>query len=182
MQGSSPLPLDSGSPSSEGTRLPRSIFAAIVLAVVAQSIFSFPQLPERIASHFAASGAPNGWMTKEAFFVVYALMIAVAAFVEFFPAGFIARRSPARINLPHKEYWLAPERRAATNAYFTKYFAWYGCAVLLTEVLAIGLAIQANLNPPPRMPLVPIVATISGFVLFNVVSLIHLLRRFSKVS
>jgi len=181
MQGAGPVPLDSGSPS-EGTRLPRSIFVGIILAAAAQSVFSFPQLPERMASHFGAAGAPNGWMTKEAFFGVYVLMIAVAAFVEFFPARSIARSSAARINLPHKEYWLAPERRAATNAYFVKFFAWYGCAVLLTEVLAMGLAIQANFNPPPRMPLVPVVATIGGFLLFNVISVIQLFRRFSKTS
>ena len=179
MPGSAPVPLDSGS-SPDGTRLPRGIFAAMVLAAIAQSVFSFPQLPDRMASHFAASGLPNGWMTKQAFFLVYAVMIGVAAIVEFYPARSIARSSTARINLPNKEYWLAPERRAAAFVYFKKYFAWYGCAVLLTEIIAIGLAIQANLNPPPRMPLGPVMALITGFVLFNVISLIQLFRRFSK--
>ena len=177
-----PVPLDSGGSAPDGTRLPHSIFAVMVLAAIAQSVFSYPQLPDRLASHFAASGAPNGWMTKEAFFLVYAVLIGLAAIMEFYPARSIARSSTARMNLPNKEYWLAPERRAATFGYFKQYFAWYGCAVLLTEVIAIGLAIQANLNPPPRMPLGPMMALIAGFMLFSVISLIHLFRRFSKTS
>lgn len=177
---SAPLPLDSGSQTPDSPRLPRSIFAAIVLAAIAQSIFSFPQLPERMASHFGASGLPNGWMTKEAFFILYAVMIGLAAAVEFFPARSIARSSPARINLPNKEYWLAPERRAGTFAYFAQFFAWYGCAVLSTEVIAIGLAIQTNLNPPPRMPVGPIFTLISAFLLFNVIAVAQLYLRFSR--
>ncbi len=174
MQGPHPNRLEGGA------SLPNSIFGAILLAAVAQCLFSLPHLPDRLASHFGASGLPNGWMTKQAFFVVYAVMIAVAAIVEFYPGRLIAR-SPARINLPNKQYWLAPERRMATFAYFEKYFAWYGCAFLLTIVLAMGLAIQANLNPPPRLSTGPIVAVIFGFVLFNLVSLVLLFRRFSKI-
>jgi uncharacterized membrane protein len=174
MQGPNTTPLESG------PRLPNSIFGAIVLAAVAQCLFSFPHLPERLASHFGASGLPNGWMTKQAFFIVYAVMIGLAALVEFYPGRFISR-SPARINLPNKEYWLAPERRTATFTYFEKYVAWYGCAFPLTIVLAMGLAIQANLNPPPHLPTGPIAAAIFGFVLFNLVSLILLFRRFSKI-
>lgn len=175
MHASDPMKADSGS------RLPRSIFVAIVLAAIAQCIFSFPQLPERVASHFAASGAPNGWMTKQAFFIIYAVMIALAAVIEIYPARSIGGRSSARINLPNKEYWLAPERRAETMAYFERFFAWYGCAFLLVMVLIMGLAIETNLDPPPHLPAGPTLAIIAGFVAFNIVSLIQMFRRFSKI-
>ena len=119
-------------------------------------------------------------MTKQAFFLVYAVMVGLAAFVGVYPARSIARSSPARINLPNKDYWLAPERRSQTLGYFQKYFAWYACVFVLIEVLVMGLAIQANLNPPPRLPTGPIAAIIAAFVLFNVASVIELFRRFSK--
>lgn len=183
--GSSPVPpppLDSGQDTSDSPRLPRSIFAVIVLAAIAQCFFSFSQLPERMASHFGPSGLPNGWMTKQSFFIVYALVLALTSVLEFFPARSIARSSPSSLHLPNKEYWLAPERRAHTFAYFTKFFAWYGCAVLLVLVIAMGLAINANLNPPPRLRAQPILAVIGGFVLFSILSIAHLMRRFSKVS
>jgi uncharacterized membrane protein len=165
-----------------GSRLPRTIFVAIVLAAVAQCVFSFAQLPATVASHFGPSGAPNGWMSKQAFFAIYAAVIAIAAAVEIFPARSIAKSSSARINLPHKQYWLAPERRGETMAYFEKFFAWYGCAFLLILVLIMGLAIQANLNPPPHLPTGPTLAIIIGFVAFNIAAVIQIFRRFSKIN
>jgi uncharacterized membrane protein len=164
------------------SRLPRAIFFAIALSALAQCVVDFPLLPERIASHFGASGAPNGWMTKQVFFLTYGVLIAVAALVGFYPARSIARTSPARINLPNKEYWLAPERRAATMAFFETHFAWYACILLLTEVLAMGLAIQANLNSPPRLANAPILSIILGFLAFNVAFVVRIFRRFSKIS
>jgi uncharacterized membrane protein len=163
-----------------GTRLPRMIFGVIALCAAAQAVLAFPQLPQRMASHFGASGMPNGWMSKSAFFVVYALIIGVAALVGYLVPRSIAKKSPERINLPNKKYWLASERRAETLAFFERYFAWYSCVLLLILVLAMGLAIQANFTSPPRMATGPIVSVIAGFVVFNVAWVVQLMRHFSN--
>ena len=165
-----------------GLKLPRIIFGVIATAALAECALAYAQLPGRMASHFRASGAANGWMPKPAFFAVYAAMICVSALVGFFAPRSIEGKSSDRINLPNKEYWLAPERRDATFAFFRKSFAWYGCGLLLMLVLAMGLAIQANFSAPPRMPAGPILSVIVGFVLFNVAWVIGLLRHFSGLS
>jgi hypothetical protein len=136
-------------------------------------------LPDRVASHFAASGIPNGWMTKSQFLMVYAVLILVAAAIEFWVPRSIANKSDARLNLPNKDYWLAPERRDETFAYFNGFFAWYGCVFLFVEVFAMGLAMRANFDTPPQLPTRPIVSDIAGFVLFNAVAVIATFRRFS---
>jgi uncharacterized membrane protein len=159
--------------------VPRALFVVILLAAIAQAIYAFPQMPERMASHFAASGAPNGWMTKEQFFIVYAITFLPALFVEFCVGRRISKTSEARINLPNKEYWLAPERRGKTFAYFETFFAWYGCALLLLLVFVFGLAMQANLSPEPRLPTAPALTAVAAFVLFNVAAIVAMLRRFS---
>ena len=164
------------------SRLPKILIAAIVVGALAQCIFAFPLLPGRVASHFGPSGLPNGWMTKQTFFLIYAALIAGAFFIGFYPARVIARASSTEINLPNKDYWLAPERRPATMAFFERYFSWYSCIFLLTEVLAMGLAIQANLSPVPRLPTGPIAFIILGFVAFNIASVIQIFRRFSKIT
>ena len=163
-----------------GTRIPKGLFFAIVLAAIAQCVHDFPLLPDRMASHFAASGIPNGWMTKPQFFMTYALLLLPAAALEFWVSHRIANKPDAKLNLPNKEYWLAPERRAETFAYFESFFAWFGCVFLLVEVLAMGLAMRANFDTPPLLPTGPIVSVIAGFVLFNVVAVIAMFRRFSK--
>ena len=162
-----------------GTRVPRILFFAIVLAAIAQCVHDFPLLPDRLASHFAASGIPNGWMTKSQFFITFAIVLLPALAVEFWVSHRIANKSDAKLKLPNKEYWLAPERRAETFAYFDSFFAWYGCAFLFVEVFAMGLAMRANFDTPPQLPTGPIVSDLVGFVLFNVVAVIAMLRRFS---
>jgi uncharacterized membrane protein len=162
-----------------GIRVPRGLFFAIVFAAIVQGVYGFPLLPDRMASHFAASGMPNGWMTKAQFFVVYALTLLPALVVEFWVGRSIAKTPEARINLPNKEYWLAPERRDATFAYFENFFAWYGCALLLLVVFIMGLAMRANLTPPPKLPTGPTITALAVFVLYNITSVVAVLRRFS---
>jgi uncharacterized membrane protein len=162
-----------------GTRAPRVLFFAIILMVIAQCVHDFALLPDRLASHFAASGMPNGWMTKTQFLVTYGLVLLPALAIEFWVSHRIANKPDARLNLPNKEYWLAPERRAETFAYFERFCAWYGCAFLFVVVFAMGLAMRANFNTPPQLPTGLIVFDIAGFVIFNVGAVIAMFRRFS---
>ena len=76
-----------------GTRIPRVLFFAIVLAAIAQCVHDFPLLPDRLASHFGASGIPNGWMTKSQFFITFAIVLLPALAVEFWVSHRIANKS-----------------------------------------------------------------------------------------
>ena len=153
--------------------IPRSLFFVIALMAIAQCVHNFPLLPDRMASHFDASGAPNGWMTKPQFFFVFAIVLLPALFVEFWLHRKIANTPEARLNLTNKDFWVAPERRAKTFAYFENFFAWYGCAFLFVVVSAMSLAMRANFDSPPRLPTGPIVSVLVGFALYNL-SLIHI--------
>jgi uncharacterized membrane protein len=154
----------------------------VILAAAAfQCIRDFPLLPQRIASHFAANGVANGWMTKSQFLIVYAVFLLPAFFVEFRLHLSIARTPEKRLNLPNKQYWLAPERRAETFAYIELFCAWFGCALLLLEVCAMGLAMQANFLSPPHMPTTPIVSLLVGFAVFTVAGIVAMRRRFSNI-
>jgi uncharacterized membrane protein len=162
-----------------GKSLPRGLFFTIALVAVAQCIYGFPLLPHRMASHFAASGMPNGWMTKSQFIIVYAIALLPALMVEFWVARTIAKMDGARLNLPNREHWLAPERRATTFAYFEDFFAWYGCVFLLLIVFVMGLAMRANLNSPPHLPIGPVLFALLAFTAFNIAAVVAMLRRFS---
>ena len=166
-------------PKVPGRRIPNVLFFTIVALAIAQCIHDFPLLPNRLASHFNASGMPNGWMTKTQFMWVYALVLLAALAIEFWAPHQIANRPDSRLRLPNKEYWLAPERRAGTYAYFDTFFAWYGCVFLFVVVYAMGLALRANFDTPARLPTGPIVTVIAGFALFNLAAIIAMLRRFS---
>jgi hypothetical protein len=104
----------------------------------------------------------------------------LVASVGFLAPRTIAKTPASKINLPYKEYWLAPERRAETFASFERYFAWYACVLLFLEALTMHLVMQVNLRTAPQLPTGLILFMISAFVLFNIVSGIAVFRRFSK--
>ena len=75
--------------------------------------FTSAQLPDRVATHFNASGIPNGWMTRGTHIEFTLLMgLVIPAFV--LALFSLVRRFPGLMNIPYKDYWLAPERRQQT--------------------------------------------------------------------
>jgi len=164
-----------------GIRLPRILFFLILLGAFGEGVQNFSRLPDRIAAHFASSGAPNGWMSKPQFFALYGFLIVFAAAVGFLTPLLVASASPSKINLPNKDYWLAPERRTQTLAFFEKTFAWFGCVFLLLMVCAMQFVIQSNLRSTPELSTGPFLVLIFGFVLFTLVWSMAMLRRFSNI-
>jgi len=48
-------------------RIPRFLFAFLFLASLLMMADYYPQMPQRMASHFAADGRVNGWQSRDAF-------------------------------------------------------------------------------------------------------------------
>jgi uncharacterized membrane protein len=113
----------------------RVAFATLLGIVVLQAIVYYPQLPAQLASHFDARGLPNGWSSKSAYFALQAFIVLVLTLC-FAVLPSLLERAPARLlNLPNKDYWLAPERRAATMARVASALTWFGCAGLAFVVV-----------------------------------------------
>src|SRR5258708_39905629 len=89
------------------------LFFALAIAATATSLATSGTLPEQVASHFASGGAANGWMSREAYVLI---VLAMATLLPLFIVAMMARlprMNPRRIRLPHRDYWLPPERRGA---------------------------------------------------------------------
>jgi uncharacterized membrane protein len=165
----------------QDSRLPRSIF--VVLTIFAAIYFwsNYAQLPEVVASHFNARGVANGWQTKSTFLTFFAGAVALASFLAFGVPFLISKMPAELINLPHKEYWLAPERRAQTLALLGGSFAWFSCGVLLVVTTAVNYAIGRNLHPEAQMDPPAIEYVLGGFVVFALVGSIRMLTHFARV-
>lgn len=161
-------------------RLPWFLFAAILLIASISWWHAYPEMPERIASHFSGAGVPNGWMTKDQFFTLNAFLVAMAVFTGLFPPFLISKTDPSLINLPNKEYWLAPRQHAATAAYFRLWFAWFACGLLFFVALVLQLVVESNRSASPRIPNGPFIALLVGFLVFTAGCIVALHRRFSN--
>jgi uncharacterized membrane protein len=54
-----------------------TVFIVLCIVCVAQGIYYYPLLTEKIASHFGVSGQPNGWSSKTSFISFYYIITAV---------------------------------------------------------------------------------------------------------
>jgi hypothetical protein len=84
------------------------------------------------------------------------------------------------LNVPNKEFWLAPERREQTVAFFKKQFAWFGCAFLAFILVVNELVFAANQTHPRQLNNTEFVAALIAFLVFVAVWTGRLIFYFSK--
>jgi hypothetical protein len=142
-----------------------SMLAFVLLEIVVVSFVAATtgQLPDRVASHFGADDLANGWMPRDAylpFMIGFALVLPaiVVAGIALTP-----RLTPRRLNIPHRDYWLAPERRATTYRAITAHAFWLGSLIALFVAGIHYSILVANASAPPRLPDALFWTLLSGF-------------------
>ena len=163
------------------SRLPTFIYVVTLALGLLGWAHVYPQLPAVMASHFSARGIPNGWAPKPMFFLIMGIAVFVSALPGFLAPRQIESRPPARLNLPHKDYWLAPERREDTWRFLRAQMAWFSCAVLFVMLYGSSQAINANLPTIAHFNWQGMLYVMGGFVLFCTVWLSHFIWHFYNV-
>lgn len=127
--------------------LPAAVFVAAILISVAELAYRYPQLPERVASHFNAAGQPDGWTSKSEFAWQWAAVLGMLSFT-FAMTIFITSVAPVRsFNLPNRDYWLAPERVTATRRMVIERLLWFMGGVMLFFAYLLHETLAFNLRP-----------------------------------
>jgi hypothetical protein len=162
-------------------RLPALVLGLLYLCFFGYLAVSSSQLPERVATHFNGSGQPDGWMSRSAhlqFMAVFGL-----AFPLFIPAIVYAGRFlPDRFcNLPHRDYWLAPQRRPETMAYVFRHSLWISPMALCFVIGINASVIDANRLAQPHLSMPLVLALVGGFLAGAAVWGVSLTRHFHRV-
>lgn len=129
----------------------RNLFYGLVAVSLLQSAFYYPQMPAVVASHFDAAGIANGWSSRNVFFAVYLVMVAMVVGIFAWLPRWSGKRGKVRMNIPNRDYWLAPLRREQTMEFLRRQMMLLGIAHLLLAIFSVQLAIIANLKPEPRL-------------------------------
>ena len=137
------------------------LMAGAIYFVIATST----NLPQQMASHFNAEGIADGFMSQEGYTnTMLALIVLVPGLLALTPLGM--RKLPANlINIPHKEYWLTPERRELTFQTLNRFMSVMACFLLLFLSYVHWLVILANERQPPAMSVPNIVLGMIVFLL-----------------
>ncbi len=144
--------------------------------VVFQFSYWFGRLPDSIPSHFDGNGQIDGEISKATFFVLIGFVHAFHL-VGFPILGNQLKRVPdSLINIPNKEHWLAPERRAKTLANTSAILVATGWMtswlfIGITQLTAlVGIQARDTINPEfGWMMLVYLIATFGslGMLLYS---------------
>lgn len=163
----------------------RNVPAYAVLALLCAGYLIFiaatmSLLPERAAMHFGANGQADNWMTRAAA-VTFFVIMGFATVGVFVVLSLVLQWMPNwTFNLPHRDYWLAPERRAETIAFISRQLIWIGCGMVFFFAGIYWLTILANRHTPAHLPMELFLPMLICFLLALSVWVIAFFRRFGK--
>lgn len=155
-----------------------SLFSILVLLNIAIAIYYYSSLPELVAIHFTLSGEPDGWNAKA---IYLGFQIGLSLFILLFFFGLVKMLNmlpDSALNIPHQDYWLAPERRDQTISQFQILLYNIGSATMLLFFILHFQINRANLDDVFRSDilfwpvmvgwlLLLMVITIRGYRYFN---------------
>ena len=98
-----------------------------IIAAVAFIWLSSASLPTIVASNFGAAGVANNYMSHGAYVALILGLVLILPLLFVAPIYFMQKLPISMLNFPHKEYWFAPKRRAASFAYLLKSMCNFSC-------------------------------------------------------
>jgi hypothetical protein len=140
------------------------------------------RLPPLVASNFGADGAANAFMSR-AMYLTFMLVGTVAIPVLIVFPQRMARTIPPRfINVPNRDYWVAPERIDATLGYLRDHAVWF--VVLFVAFLGFvhWEVVQANLRHPAILAVRPFATGLILYVAGMLLWIYRLIARFRPPS
>jgi uncharacterized membrane protein len=153
------------------------VFVTLFAIALIQVFIYYPQLPDRMASHFNGSGHANGWSSKVGFFgLCGGLMLLMAMIFLFMPRVSFSDR---QVSLPNKDYWMSEERRDRTIRFIRDQMLWFGVAHIAFMICTVQLVIEANLRSTPELAS-EFLWFLAAFLAFALMWTVRFIGRFIK--
>jgi serine/threonine-protein kinase len=142
--------------------------------------YFYSRLPPEVASEFSFSGEPQRSMSK-GMFLIFNLATLTLLPLLMLGLGWISTKLPRwMIDLPNKDYWLAPERIKETASGIFDFVLWQSVAVVAFLTFVLGCAIFANMGHAEAMRIPPSAALLA-YLIFVAVSVLRFYRKYKKI-
>ena len=131
-----------------------SASTVLVVLVLLGAVFVWytgNRMPNLVASHFGISGIADGFMRRQTYVNFFLGVTVVLPFLVSLPITLVLRNPDAIINLPNRDYWLAPERRAETFEFVRSQMMRFGIGLVLFLCYVHWLIVRANGVSPPSL-------------------------------
>jgi len=158
--------------------IPRLLFVLMLIVGPVVVWTTSTGLPARVATHFGRGGLANGWMTHDGYIAFMFAMIVLVPLVVVAATSLVPGLATSRISLPHRQYWLSPERKEATVGWLSS----HGCALgILLILFMLGihlLTLEANSRTPARLDEAEFFTVLVGFLVLLAIWIVAIALRF----
>lgn len=158
------------------------VIPVVLLAVIAALfvIFTSAELPALVGSHFNFRGEPDDWMTRENYVASMVIFVLVYPGLMMLAFTWLPQRFPSWVNIPQRDFWLAPERREESLQYLAAHGCWFSCLLLLLLIGVHYAIVVSHRTHPPALPLPLFLSILGSFGVALAVWTVKLVRRFQK--
>jgi len=127
------------------------IFSALLVVFAILTFKSIGDFPARVAVHFDANSASDGWVSREQYGFFVLLFLIGLPLILFAAMAGLPRLTGGKGVIPNNEYWFADERKQQTEAFLLQHSSWLGT---MTAAIVYGmhvLVMRANELDPPKL-------------------------------
>jgi uncharacterized membrane protein len=133
----------------------RHPLSIIVFALCLASAYFFvahtgARLPPLAAVHFDAAGAANSFMPRPQY-LKFMSLLAVGLPLIIVALTSIAYSRARSFKVPNRDYWMAPERAAATRSFLIGHGIWFGTLLAGMLCFVHWMVLIANRQEPPSL-------------------------------
>ena len=155
-------------------------FWVLILGAAAFVLISGTGLPPLVASHFGLGGQADGFMSRDGYLTYMLIGTVAIPFLIVIPQRLVSAIPPRLINVPNREYWLAPERIGSTLDYLRNHAVWFAELFIALLCFVHWEVVQANMRHPARLAAAPFVAGLVVYVVSVFVWIGAMLRHFRQ--
>ena len=138
-------------------------------------------LPQKIATHFNFAGKPDGFMTLQNHQSFIILSTICFPLFMVFMVGVLPMWFPSLVNISHRDYWFAPERKTQTLDYLFNMACKLGVLMVFFFVGLNVIIVLANNSNPVLMPKLPFFVVMALFFIGVFLWVVMLFLKFRKV-
>ena len=152
--------------------------AAPVIAAAIFVLMTSRALPAKVASHFGSDGSANGYMWHHTYlYFMLAFVVLLPLFFNFV-ASAVARLPVTMINIPNRDYWLAPERRGLVVDRLRRQMQMFSAMLVVFLCFVHWEVMRANQSMPPMLDNRRFMLGLGLFMAALIVWIVSLRRQF----
>jgi uncharacterized membrane protein len=159
-------------------RFGRVLYIVIILVCVLEGFRLWTVAPDQMAAHFNALGMADRYAPKIEFFTSQLKVMLAVLGISVLTEVLLLVTPATAINMPNKEYWMAPERRDIVMDRISSTMSLTFASVLLVLFVGLELSVRANLQQPAVFPFQVMLVVIAVVFISNMIIITGLARSF----